>query len=74
MTEITEQQTHLKSLLEQQNQLSNEINILGNQLTKKRELFLKLQGAIEYLQQVGVSLEQPETEEEVVEETSEPEE
>ena len=62
--ELTEQQTHLKNLLEQRNDLESA-------LTKNRELYLKVQGAIEYLTQTGVTLPEPEpevAEEEVTEE------
>ena len=63
--ELTEQQTHLKNLLEQRNDLESA-------LTKNRELYLKVQGAIEYLTQTGVTLPEPEpevAEEEVAEES-----
>jgi len=62
--ELTEQQTHLKNLLEQRKDLESA-------LTKNRELYLKVQGAIEYLTQTGVTLPEPEpevAEEEVTEE------
>jgi len=64
--ELTEQQTHLKNLLEQRNDLESA-------LTKNRELYLKVQGAIEYLTQTGVTLPEPEpeVETEVVEEVAE---
>lgn len=61
---MTEQQTHLSQLVGQQNQLINEINNLTNQLNTKRELVLKVQGAIEYLEQIGVTLPVVEGEEE----------
>jgi len=51
---MTEQQQHLQQLLEQRVQLESEIN-------KNRELFWKVQGAIEYLTQIGVTLPEPET-------------
>jgi hypothetical protein len=70
-TELTEQQKHLQQLIEQQNQLVNEINVLNNQVATKKELFLKVQGAIEYLNQTGVTLETPEVESEKKEEKSE---
>ena len=62
---MTEQQQHLKNLLEQG------VN-LEQQLNKNRELFWKVQGAIEYLTQTGVTLPEPEpvSETEVVEEES----
>ena len=52
----TEQQNHLKSVVEQSQGLVNEINQLEGQAKQKRELLLKLQGIIEYLQQTGVEL------------------
>ena len=52
----TEQQNHLKSVVEQSQTLVNEINQLEGQAKSKREMFLKLQGIIEYLQQTGVEL------------------
>jgi DNA-directed RNA polymerase subunit F len=58
---VTEQQEHLKNLLEQRNNLEQQMN-------QNRELFWKVQGAIEYLTQIGVSLPQPEAVTEVAEE------
>ena len=52
----TEQQNHLKSVTEQAQGLVNEINQLEGQAKNKREMLLKLQGIIEYLQQTGVEL------------------
>ena len=52
----TEQQNHLKSVVEQSQALINEINQLEGQAKSKREMLLKLQGIIEYLQQTGVEL------------------
>tara|TARA_B100000925_G_C21857671_1_gene408584 strand:- start:503 stop:724 length:222 start_codon:yes stop_codon:yes gene_type:complete len=52
----TEQQNHLKSVTEQAQGLVNEINQLEAQVKQKRDLFLKLQGIVEYLQQTGVTL------------------
>jgi len=60
---MTEQQTHLQQVIEQQQQLVSEINTLNNQVATKREIVLKLQGVVEYLQQTGVILptaEEPE--------------
>ena len=51
-----EQQTHLKSITEQAQGLVNEINQLEAQAKNKRDMLLKLQGIIEYLQQTGVEL------------------
>ena len=47
--ELPDHQTHLKSLVTQANTLSNEIEA-------KRNLLLKVQGAIEYLSELGVKL------------------
>ena len=60
MAELTEQQQHLSSLLEQRATLVGEINELNSQAAAKRELVLRSLGAIEYLQQVGVTLPEPE--------------
>lgn len=53
---MTDQQQHLKSAIQQQGELLNEIQTLQNQVAAKRELAVKAQGIIEYLQQVGVTL------------------
>ena len=58
---MTEQQNHLASLLQQRQTLLDEISELNNQAAQKRELVLRALGAIEYLQQIGVTL--PEGEE-----------
>ena len=58
---MSEQQDHLANLLQQRQNLLNEINALQQQATEKRELLLRASGAIEYLQQVGVTLPEPET-------------
>ena len=52
----TDQQNHLKSVTEQAQGLVNEINQLEGQAKSKRDMLLKLQGIIEYLQQIGVEL------------------
>ena len=61
-TELTEQQKHLQSVLEQQQTLISEINTLEVQARTKREMAVKLQGIAEYLNGIGVKL--PESEEE----------
>ena len=60
MAELTEQQGHLQSILNQQKELANEINSLNAQLTSKKELFQKTQGVVEYLSTIGVKLPEPE--------------
>ena len=62
--ELTEQQTHLQNLLNQRIDLEKA-------LAKNRELYLKVQGAIEYLVQTGVTLPEPEPKPEVTEEVTE---
>ena len=64
MAEVPDHQTHLKSLVEQQKTLSQEIE-------SKRNLLLKVTGAIEYLTEIGVTL--PKEEETTPEAPSEPE-
>jgi cbb3-type cytochrome oxidase cytochrome c subunit len=62
---MTEQQNHLKSIIEQQKTLISEINDLNSTLAIKKENFTKLQGIVEYLTSLGVTLDDK------VEETSE---
>ena len=64
MAEGIDHQTHLKSLADQQVALSQEIE-------KKKNLLLKVTGAIEYLTEIGVTL--PKEEETTPEATTEPE-
>ena len=64
MSEVVDHQAHLKSLAEQQVALSNEIE-------KKKNLLMKVTGAIEYLTEIGVTL--PKEEETTPEAPSEPE-
>jgi len=61
MAELTEQQGHLQSVIAQQQDLVNEINMLQAQIKSKKELLSKTQGVIEYLTQIGVNLPVPET-------------
>lgn len=55
---MTEQQEHLTTALNQQKTLASEIQELNNTLTLKREQFLKLQGVVDYLIQLGVRTEE----------------
>ena len=68
---MTEQQDHLKNLIQQQNDLAKEVQELQAQIENKRQTFFKVQGAIEYLTEIGVELEGLETAEEVAEEATE---
>ena len=67
MAELTEQQTHLKSVIDQQNTLAQEVQQLNAALESKRSMFTKLQGVREYLEQTGVTLPEPEAPAEAVE-------
>ena len=68
---MTEQQNHLANLINQRTGLEKELEELQGQSIQKQQLLYKVQGAIEYLIQTGVTLPEPEpevTEEEVTEE------
>ena len=67
---MSEQQDHLTNLLQQRQTLLTEINELQQQAAAKRELLLRASGAIEYLQQIGVTL--PESTEEAPAEAEAP--
>ena len=73
MAELTEQQKHLQSVLEQQQTLIAEINTLEAQVRSKRDMAVKLQGIAEYLNGIGVKLPDPEDTPSVAPETSETE-
>ena len=66
MAEGIDHQTHLKSLVEQQVALSNEVE-------NKKNLLLKVTGAIEYLTEIGVTLPKEEETTPESETPSEPE-
>ena len=57
---MTDSQTHLKSAIEQRDAIVKEIQELNTQIATKRELGLKVQGIIEYLEQTGVKLPEEE--------------
>ncbi len=50
-------ESHLKSILETQRTLSNEILELNNILSSKKQEFTKLQGIVEYLTSNGITPE-----------------
>ena len=56
LLKMTDSQTHLKSAIEQRNNIVKEIEELNKQINSKRELGLKVQGIIEYLEQTGCLL------------------
>ena len=66
MAEGIDHSTHLKSLVDQQVTLSNEIE-------KKKNLLMKVTGAIEYLTEIGVTLPKEEETTPESEAPSEPE-
>ena len=65
---MTEQEQHLASLLNQRKELSDKFNTLQSNQESIRNLLFKVQGAIEYLTQIGVTLPEPEVTEEAQEE------
>ena len=69
MTQNSQHQTHLESAIEQQKQLLNDVQELNNQVATKKEIILKVQGVIEYLQQVTAAPEEPTEQVVVPEET-----
>ena len=69
MTQNSQHQTHLESAIEQQKQLLNYVQELNNQVATKKEVILKVQGVIEYLQQVTAAPEEPTEQVVVPEET-----
>ena len=73
MAELTEQQTHLQSVIDQQNTLAQEVQQLNAALDSKKSMYTKLQGVREYLEQTGVTLPEPEAEAEAPAEAVEPE-
>ena len=67
---MNEQQNHLSQLLEQRVTLSQKLEGIQAQTTRTRDLMLKTQGAIEYLEATGIKLPESEvTEETEVSET-----
>lgn len=65
---MTEQQQHLFELIQQRQQIISSIEDLSNKSNSSRDLLLRVEGAIEYLEKVGVTLPEPEvTEEETLE-------
>lgn len=65
---MTEQQQHLFELIQQRQQIISSIEDLSNKSNASRDLLLRVEGAIEYLEKVGVTLPEPEvTEEETLE-------
>ena len=45
-------------MIEKRLELNNEISKLNNEIAVKREMFLKVQGVIEYLSETGVTLQE----------------
>ena len=53
---MTEQQKHLQELLQKKESVLKDLENLQIEMNLKREIFLKIQGIIEYLTQTGVTL------------------
>jgi len=73
MSEQLSHVDHLKNLLIQKDELSKQYSELNEASQSTRDLLLKVQGAIEYLQQIGVELPQEESETQEELNTEEPE-
>lgn len=73
MSEQLSHVDHLKNLLIQKDELSKQYSELNEASQSTRDLLLKVQGAIEYLQQIGVELPQEESETQEELDTEEPE-
>ena len=69
---MTEQQQHLANLVEQRESLKKTLEELQNTSNMRRELYWKVQGAIEYLSGTGVELPEPEVTEEAEAEAEAP--
>tara|TARA_B100001939_G_scaffold147899_1_gene128080 strand:- start:332 stop:538 length:207 start_codon:yes stop_codon:yes gene_type:complete len=63
-----EHREHLQSFVNHRNEITQRMKVLEAELTKLKEQGLKYTGAIDYLQQIGITLEPVE---EVVEEGEE---
>lgn len=61
---MTDQQQHLQSAVTQQKSLNEQLTQVTTQSTQIRDTMMKLQGVIEYLTGLGVTLPQPEPTEE----------
>lgn len=59
---MTEQQKHLKQVIDQQKEIAAEVRDLNAQIEFKKEILFKLQGVIEYLTQLGVKLAEEDSE------------
>lgn len=56
LLKMTEQQNHLKTVIDQQKALIAEVNELNTTVSIKKEKIFKLQGIAEYLTGLGVTL------------------
>jgi prefoldin subunit 5 len=66
---MTDQQQHLSNLVNQSQRIIGEIEQLTKEINLRKETFLKVQGAIEYLGQIGVTLPENNEEESTEEKT-----
>ena len=70
---MTEQQKHLINLVNQRTELGKELEKLKENSLQKQQLFYKVQGAVEYLLNIGVTLPEAEETETAESETAEEE-
>jgi len=56
MAATEEQKGHMENLISQAKDLNSELTSLQQKVQFKRDVLMKVQGAIEYLQQVGVPI------------------
>jgi len=56
---MNDYELHLTQLREQQTQLTEQIQKLSLEASEKRDLLLKVQGAIEYIEQINVDNSHP---------------
>lgn len=61
---VKDQQAHLKEIVEHQKVLLQQIEEMNREINSKRELIFKYQGIIEYLSQIGITLDEGAKEEE----------
>jgi hypothetical protein len=58
--ELTDQQKHLKRLKEQQDEVITRHTKASAEVNECRDMIMKLQGAIDYLEQIGVTIQETE--------------
>ena len=59
--ELTDQQKHYKQIKEQQDEVITRHTKATAEVNECRDLIMKLQGALDYLEQIGVNVEEDDT-------------